>query len=261
MKGIGNAIEITNAIRVTAGNEIFVASQPTWRPVNINIHWLLCNSANLERSSILAMSSGLIRACISNAIQQAPSGFERSAKVQQVGESILARSVEKCEVFHEFCLKLIEFMRQEIANACKRLKCTSSKRSRLWCNFHKHRTDPKGCLILLWKEMIEDLEVDSSESSSGAEEDPLLMQAVLRLLFEDCMTEYFVKEKEGASARSTVRDKAAELTSDEMNTLRYACGYVAHSLLKKFEKRKGGNTQNLFVALERCQLLVKEVMY
>ncbi len=29
------------------------------------------------------------------------------------------------------------------------------------------------------------------------------------------------------------------LTKDEQNALRYACGYVAYSLLRKFEKIKG----------------------
>ena len=30
------------------------------------------------------------------------------------------------------------------------------------------------------------------------------------------------------------------LSKDELNALRYACGYIPHALLKKFKKRSGG---------------------
>ena len=186
------------------------------------------------------MSSGWVRACISNVLQEAPSSFRRTDRMKQLGESILAKSVERGEVFDEFCLKLVDFLQQEITSVCKRLKCHSSKRSKLWSTFHEHRTDPKGCLVLLWGKMLKDLGVECStitESRAGAShdtdtsEDPLLMQIVFRKVFEGCMTEYFLKEK-GASDSSTqaaVPKGVVELSVEVMNALRFACGFVPYA--------------------------------
>ena len=35
------------------------------------------------------------------------------------------------------------------------------------------------------------------------------------------------------------KDQPSELTKDELNSMQYACGYVPHQLLKKYEKRNG----------------------
>lgn len=53
-------------------------------------------------------------------------------------------------------------------------------------------------------------------------------------MFDDCVCKYFT------ALAPTVEQSEIQviLTSDELNALRYACGYVAHSLLKKFERRK-----------------------
>ena len=181
------------------------------------------------------MSTDLVRACIGKAIKQSPSGFPRSMKLKEVGESVLAKTAEpeKCKVFDEFCSKLVEWMMQEISTTCKRLKSSSSKRSRLWCNFHKIRSDPQGHPILLWKKLMEDLTIAAASSINAAEgdEDPLLMQAVLKWVFEECITKYFMKDKKDDLATSSER------APDEMNALRFACGYVGHSLLKKFEEQ------------------------
>ena len=62
------------------------------------------------------------------------------------------------------------------------------------------------------------------------------MQAVFCQVFENCFSEYVTTT---TPAASTFRETDVVLTVDELNALRYACGYVSHRLLKKFEKRKG----------------------
>ena len=99
----------------------------------------------------------------------------------------------------------------------------------MWCNFHQHGTDPKGHLVSTWKELISDLEM--SDESDG-----ILMQAVFCQVFEKCFSENVTTI---TPAVSTLRETEVVLTVDELNALRYACGYVSHRLLKKFEKRKG----------------------
>lgn len=44
-------------------------------------------------------------------------------------------------------------------------------------------------------------------------------------------------------------NKDVVFTSDELNVMRYACGYVAHSLLKKYEKRAGEKFSQFVVCL------------
>ena len=53
-------------------------------------------------------------------------------------------------------------------------------------------------------------------------------------MFDDFVCKYFT------ALAPTVEQSEIQviLTSDELNALRYARGYVAHSLLKKFERRK-----------------------
>ena len=76
-----------------------------------------------------------------------------------------------------------------------------------------------------WNKLIVELEV------SGIS----LMQAVFRQIFEDCMSEHFTIT---SSVHSSSEDEVT-LTAHELNALRYACGYIAHSLLKTFECKTG----------------------
>ena len=39
------------------------------------------------------------------------------------------------------------------------------------------------------------------------------------------------------------------MSSDELNVLRYACGYVAHNLLKRYEKKTGDIAQQYVTCL------------
>ena len=87
------------------------------------------------------------------------------------------------------------------------------------------KTEPKGLLVTVWVKLL-----GQPESN-----DPLLMQSVYQQVFEDFVTEYFAR----TSTVSHKKETRSALTSDEMAILRYACCYVSHSLLKRFEKRPG----------------------
>ena len=185
------------------------------------------------------MSTGFVRSCMHAVVENSPDGFERSVKLKELAEKILAKAADK-ESFDQFCCDIVSYMRKEITLTCKRLKATSSKRSRLlWSNFHKQRADPKGYMTLSWNKMMSNLGLN-------VESDCILMHAVFRKLFEGCLQEHFHACSSATSSPSQVE---VVLSKDELNALRYACGYVAYSLLRKFEKRKGDKYQQFVFCL------------
>ena len=72
------------------------------------------------------------------------------------------------------------------------------------------------------------------------------MQRLFRRLFDDYVRKYFT------ALAPTVESPEIHITlsSDELNALRYACGYVAHSLLKKYERRK--NKEDKLIQFISC---------
>lgn len=67
-------------------------------------------------------------------------------------------------------------------------------------------------------------------------EDQLFQQSVNQKLFEMILCEHFAAT---SSKPSEHMASSTELTTDELNALQYAAGYVPHALLKKYEKRNG----------------------
>lgn len=63
-------------------------------------------------------------------------------------------------------------------------------------------------------------------------EDSLFEQTVNQELFEMLLREYFSTQVDNPP-------KQVHLTVDEMNAMRYACGYVPHSLLKRYQVKSG----------------------
>ncbi len=81
----------------------------------------------------------------------------------------------------------------------------------------------------MWKQLCSDLNI--------LKEDPWLIQSVVRFVFENLLTEYFrCKQVNPPGPRIDGEEK--QFSRDELNALRYACGYVAQKILKKYENRK-----------------------
>ena len=65
-------------------------------------------------------------------------------------------------------------------------------------------------------------------------DDSLLEQSVYQEVFEMCMQEYYVSK----SSNTTECNLEVSISTD-LNTMRSVCGYVARSLLKRYEKKFG----------------------
>ena len=72
-------------------------------------------------------------------------------------------------------------------------------------------------------------------SRNTASIDTLLQQSVNQEVFETLLTGQFASTHPIA----TQQPSDSTFTKDELNVLQYACGYVPHILLKRYEKRSG----------------------
>ena len=79
---------------------------------------------------------------------------------------------------------------------------------------------------LLWNKFLSFIKIDSN--------DPLLEQSVNQKLFEMILGVEF--SSVGPPVTTT---KKSSIGKDELNALRYAGGFVPHSLLKRYEKKSG----------------------
>ena len=77
----------------------------------------------------------------------------------------------------------------------------------------------------LWKGFLSSIEVDYDNQ--------LLQQSVNQKVFEIILPEQF------PSLTDHSPRVQEPLSKDELNALQYACGYIPHALLKRYEKRTG----------------------
>ena len=109
-------------------------------------------------------------------------------------------------------------------DSAKRCTLNSTKRDRLRKAYIRVCTEQ---IPSLWKQF------GTEVNFTATEQDPLLIQSTIKYVFENILKEYF------GSARAVPASRPADeqFTPDELKALRYACGYVPHKLLKKYEKR------------------------
>ena len=86
----------------------------------------------------------------------------------------------------------------------------------------------------MWKELLAKLDITI--------DDPLLEQSVYQEVFEIVVQEYF-ESVTSSSHESTPKCSMDNMSSDELNVLRYAGGYVARTILKRYEKKTGDIAQ------------------
>ena len=130
--------------------------------------------------------------------------------------------------FDKFSSELVMCLQQRIHSVTSRLRSNSSKRGKLWSAFHTLRTS--DTMTSLWKVLISSLGI--------VVDDPLLEQTVYQEVFERCVRDYF-SGTHHPRVGDEDEDMDVTLSADEMNVIRYVDGYVARTLLKKYEKKDG----------------------
>lgn len=180
----------------------------------------------------MATAAEKVRAVLTDIVERTPtqpasnSCSSRSLLMQQRGKQILESS-QSVEAFEKFSSEVLAYLSTVIDDTTKRFKLNTSKRESLWAEFHQLRIYQNDKLHKLWEELLQQLKV--------IDDDPLLKQSVYTDLFALLVKNYFGSQATTSAAPSPT----TELTSDEANALRYACGYVARSILRKYETRNG----------------------
>lgn len=148
----------------------------------------------------------------------------RRDNLKQGGKRILELIEEGGEVeqlFIDFSTKLATAVRSTF-RCSTTYRSSATKREKLWSAFHQLRFSE---LPTLWKDFLSSIEVDY--------DDQLLQQSVNQKLFEKVLPEHF------PSAADRSPGDEEPLGKDELNALQYACGYIPHALLKRYEKSTG----------------------
>ena len=186
------------------------------------------------------MATGVLRAAISSVLDSTPALSDRSSRLQRLGKEILERSTlgeAEQMAFDGFSEQLVSYIRGRIKTAAEGTAMNCSKRFKIWSDFHKVRLDTSGPMHSGWVELLRSLRMITS-----AEYDPLLEQSLYSELYGVLVAEYFRSPSMSSqSAHPSVQTATAptQFTTDELNAMRYACGYVPYKLLKKYDNKTG----------------------
>ena len=208
------------------------------RPEYLYVHVWQCTrhfdtklaSSVLRGPTSVVMASGVIRGALSMFIEDEnliPSDVNTRAK--GFAATFLSKAMEtgdSMDVFDEFCSRLEGDLEGIFHTLSKRVHATSALRTHLWSAFHVRRKEMEK----LWVEKFK-LESDGPHVNFFA-------QSVNQAVFEEKLKSYMAKECP-LPVECDPKDQPPELTKDELNSMQYACGYVPHQLLKKYEKRIG----------------------
>ena len=144
--------------------------------------------------------------------------------MREVGKSVLEsvtvgeRELVAFDAFSEEILVVLQSVTQVS------LSNNAIKREKLWSRFHQ------ACILQLpqvWKQLLSSLQVECS--------DDILQQSTNRKLFEMMLPSEF----SGPTMQLHHNESNIQLSSDELNALQYACGYVPRALLRRYEKQTG----------------------
>ncbi len=147
------------------------------------------------------------------------------------------------EVSDTFSTHITAFLQEKIKHTCDRVQAARTKRAKLWGLFHQLRTDKKGVLVNEWNQMLCNLKIEIF--------DPICMQLIYENIFERLVKEELDKD---CTSKTTV-EELVNPSADELNALRYAAGFVPHSLLKRFEKRRGDKFSKFITCLEEMAVV------
>ena len=150
------------------------------------------------------------------------------------------------EIFDKFSSSLLSVLEKCLSTCLSSVgpcRSKSVQREKLWTAFHSLsiRELPK-----LWSELFTSGE---DQGHTIPKLSPLVYQNVNQRLYEDLIKSHVCSQSTGACRLAGV----PQLSEDEENIVRYAAGYVALKLLKKYER--SGTPPSMWSAYLQWQLL------
>lgn len=167
------------------------------------------------------MASGMVRSAALT-LQEERTGLGTSKSNSLVAFcdkflSAIKRSEKDMELFDTFSQVLVKELQDIFSMVSSRIKSADRKKEKIWSTFHEVRvkTLPK-----MWENFFK---------SIGMESSPIFSQSVSFKVFEMLVKEHLAPSTQACAQTDIV------FTTDELNAMRYACGYVPFSLLRKYE--------------------------
>jgi len=174
--------------------------------------------------STVVMASGMTRCAISAVLEdeELKVNSPRIERLKRLGSTVLERVIAgdaEMTAFDEFSTNLLSLLRGlfQPANVCRSV---STKREKLWTSFHQI------CIRQLpevWEQLFSSLAIEY--------DDDLLQQSTNQKLFEMLLSSEFSSHSQPQAEKGHGTITEVELSRDELNALRYACGYVPFRLI------------------------------
>ena len=176
------------------------------------------------------MSSGLVRCALHAVLEERELqvNSSRMETAKALGRNILEKATSgeaEMTAFDVLSVELTTCLRS-IFQHDSAYRSSAARREKFWIAFHQLRLSeiPK-----IWDRFL---------SSQQMQSDKLLQQSVSQKLFEMLLRSQF-STTTASQRRSSQHSHDAPLSKDELNVLQYACGYVPHALLRRYQKRSG----------------------
>lgn len=192
------------------------------------------------------------KAILATATKQFSSTNQRTKTVLSATENLMSwEDANKIE-FSKFCEGLWKVL-QECLQSVGKCRSSSAKRGRLWAAFNKVSIKE---LPKLWRDLY--LKIGSGIDMP----DPLFHQTVSLMVYEELLREYFKCGLRSSSGASSGTTEELEFSKDELNILRYACGYVVLKVLKKYKQQlqsKAGRKEGITGKMQ-CEVCLSNMI-
>ena len=178
------------------------------------------------------MASGLVRSAISEVAEEKELHLKapRAVLMRETALIVLEKA-RVGEAFDKFSEEMVSAVRG-LFDPTVKYRSLATKREKLWIAFQaKLRVNE---LPKIWSVFLKAIVIESR--------DQLFQQSVNQKLFELILREHFTPPE------PAIPNPTVDMTTDELNALQYAAGYVLHALLRRFEKRTG----NKYEAFIEC---------
>ncbi len=163
-------------------------------------------------------AAGVFRCVLSSVLEETPDS-SRGKHMKQLAKEILDKSLSdegSMTLFDSVSTELVTKIKDIITKASANSPSKVNMRDKMWREFHQQR---QTGLLEVWKKFEKF-------------KDTLLEQTVNQKVLKMMLSEHIASTSECMFTEVSVN-----LSSDELNVLRYVCGYVVRKLLKKYEKK------------------------
>lgn len=161
----------------------------------------------------------------------------RVVDLKELGKTLLG-AIDKESLAIQTLSAELSCALRDILQTTVKYRSLETKRGNLWAAFHQLSISqiPK-----IWNKCFVSLEIQVK--------DTLLQQSVSQKLFEMLLVENISQTSMNSDHSTSKRSDHDQFGKDELNVLRYACGYVPHTLLKRYEKRSDCKYANFIECL------------